>query len=109
MEISGWILFAVIFWVFGYSKTKYFEPSDGKFVYVPRWVYLIICGLPRTKDLPQETVSIIGLRAQISGWVLLVYGLFARHLILDELLSFVVGFVISLFLGFGLAYLISRN
>lgn len=109
METSGWILIAGIFWFFGYIKTKFGLPSDGKLVLIPKWLYIIVCGLPQSNDLPKDTVLAIGLKAQIIGWLLAAYGLFFKNLINDDLLTFLVGFMGSLLLSNVLANLVDRS
>lgn len=99
MKFSGWAMPAVIFWIFGYIKSKFGEGADGKIVLVPKWAYAVICGDPSSKYLPKNTVLVVGLRSQVAGWLLILYALFIFRIFSDELLGFVVGFIGSLLLS----------
>lgn len=99
METSGWLLLAGVFWIFGYVKTKFGSPTDGKYILIPKWLNIAVCGLPRSSELPDNSVLIVGLRAQIIGWLIAIYGIVAANWTSDALVSFMIGFVGSLVLS----------
>lgn len=109
MEIGSWALLGFVFWMFGYLKSKYASSADGKLLVIPKWINILACGFPQSKDVPKYSVLLLGLRAQIIGWLLVIYGLFFRRLISDDLLSYIVGFVGSLMLSVILVNLFSRE
>lgn len=86
-------MLASIFWIFGYLNSKFGTSSDGEYLIVPRWIYVIVCGNPKSDELPKNALVNTGLRSQIIGWSLVIYGVFIRSFIPDRLLSFLVGFV----------------
>lgn len=97
---------ASVFWLFGYLKTRFGLPSDGTLVFIPKWMNLLVCGFPQSNDLPKDSVLTVGLRAQLIGWLLLVYTLFAKDLINDELLTFIIGFLGSFLVSKALVSLV---
>ena len=112
MELSSWIMLGIVFWVFGYIKTKFGESSDGELLVIPKWIFMIICGYPQSIELPANTVLIAGLRAQVTGFLLIVFGLFTRYLISEGFLSVIISLISipsSLLLSIFLVNLLSRR
>lgn len=76
MELSGWVMLAILFWVIGYVRSKFGKAADGELLLIFAWAYIAIGGFPLSKDLPQNTILVTGLRFQIAGWLMILYALF---------------------------------
>jgi hypothetical protein len=109
MEAPSWIMIAVCFWIFGYFKSKLAGLSDGRLVQIPKWMNILFCAYPQSKEIPNGLILSIGLWFQLTGWLFLLYGLFARYLIQNGFYSFVVGLAGSLIIGVTLVDVLDRR
>lgn len=106
---SSWILFALVYWLFGYLRNKYSDKTDKELTRIPAWAYIIICGNPSSQELPKYTVSLPFFRLQMTGWLLTIYGLFLQELIANNLISTVLGLITCVFLGANIANKLSEK
>jgi hypothetical protein len=63
-------------WSIGYFRTKIATRTDEILLSPPHWV-TILCGVPRPRGLPKGIIHAAGAWLQLTGWMVLIYGLLA--------------------------------
>lgn len=102
MDLSGWIMFSAIYWLIGYSMTRWQVYAD--LVKVPVMLF-VLQGGPRTQGLPIGVVSARGLWMQLSGILLLVCRFIFTRYLPDPIRRF--DFGLACMIGFSVSGLVA--